>query len=265
MCEHLEAVSDGRITRLLINVPPGFMKSMLLNVFWPAWESGPRNRPDLRYVSFSYSATLTERDNEKFCYLLQSVEYQQLYGKTVKIVKEGVGRIANTARGWKFEISVGGVGTGERGDRILADDLHKVSEAESETVREDTTRWFRESMQNRLNDLERGSIIVLGQRVNEADVSGVIVEEYPDYVHFCVPMEFEEPACETEIGWRDPREEDGELARQSAIRRILSSPSKHIRICGPASISSGLRRAAAASFSGTTGASGMPKPKPPTT
>jgi hypothetical protein len=40
MCEHLTAVSDGEITRLLINVPPGFMKSLLVDVFWPAWELG---------------------------------------------------------------------------------------------------------------------------------------------------------------------------------------------------------------------------------
>jgi predicted phage terminase large subunit-like protein len=219
MCEHLEAVSDGRIKRLLINVPPGFMKSMLLNVFWPAFEWSAKQRPDLRYVAFSYSSILTERDNEKFAYLIASPEYQALYGRQVKVVKEGVGRITNTMRGFKFASSVGGVGTGERGDRILADDLHKVSEAESELVREDTTRWFRESMQNRLNDLGAGAIIVLGQRVHEADVSGVILDEYPDYEHFCVPVEYDGrdfmsdgSKRQTCIGWEDPRTEDGELA-----------------------------------------------------
>lgn len=119
MCEHLEAVSRGEIKRLLMNVSPGFMKSLLLNVFWPAFEWGPMNRPDLRYVAFSYSSILTERDNEKFLYLIQSPEYQALYGKRVIVTKEGVGRVSNSARGWKFASSVGGVGTGERGDRIL--------------------------------------------------------------------------------------------------------------------------------------------------
>ncbi len=42
---HLEAVTAGEITRLLINVPPGTMKSLLAGVFWPAWEWGPKNRP----------------------------------------------------------------------------------------------------------------------------------------------------------------------------------------------------------------------------
>src|SRR4051812_6775277 len=60
ICAHLEAVTFGDVNRLLMNVPPGFMKSLLTDVFWPAWEWGPMNMPHLRYVAFSYSASLTE-------------------------------------------------------------------------------------------------------------------------------------------------------------------------------------------------------------
>src|SRR5580692_874695 len=35
VCEHLEACTFGEITRLLINVPPGFAKSLITDVFWP--------------------------------------------------------------------------------------------------------------------------------------------------------------------------------------------------------------------------------------
>jgi hypothetical protein len=49
ICLHLEAVTFGDINRLLINVPPGFMKSRLLtDVVWPAWEWGPMNMPHIR-------------------------------------------------------------------------------------------------------------------------------------------------------------------------------------------------------------------------
>src|ERR1700757_1230256 len=56
ICVHLEALTFGDIpsNRLLMNVPPGFMKSLLVNVFWPAWEWGPCNMPHMRYISFSY-------------------------------------------------------------------------------------------------------------------------------------------------------------------------------------------------------------------
>jgi hypothetical protein len=45
-------------------VPPGFTKSRLVNVLWPAWEWGPKNRPDLRYMAWSYSPKLSEEQND---------------------------------------------------------------------------------------------------------------------------------------------------------------------------------------------------------
>lgn len=121
ICLHLEAVTDGRLKRLAINVPPGSSKSLIVNVFWPAWEWGPKQLGHMRYVSFSYGAWLTERDNAKFRDLVSSRKFQRLYGGTegVKLTEAGKIKIGNTKTGWKFASSVGGVGTGERGHRIL--------------------------------------------------------------------------------------------------------------------------------------------------
>src|SRR5262249_46157765 len=158
VCEHLEAVTFGEINRLLINVPPGFCKSLIVDVFWPAWEWGPMRMAHLRYVAFSYTARLTDRDNERFSILICSGEYQALYGDAVVVDKTGQKKISNTLMGWKLASSIGGVGTGERGDRIIFDDPHNVREAESEIVRTDTVTWFREGMSNRLNDPTSGAI-----------------------------------------------------------------------------------------------------------
>ena len=62
ICELLTAVSDGQIQNLLINIPPRHMKSLLVSVFWPCWEWGPRRRPDLRYINSSYASHLSIRD-----------------------------------------------------------------------------------------------------------------------------------------------------------------------------------------------------------
>lgn len=212
LCRHLEAITRKEIgPRILANVPPGFMKSMLVNVFWPAWEWGPMDMAHLRYVSFSYAAHLTERDNRRFLMLLQSQEFKELYTH-VQLVKAGEVLVSNTKHGWKLATSVGGVGTGERGDRILLDDPHNVAEAESDKVRTSTVSWFREAMSNRLNDLETGVIVIIMQRVHEDDVSGNILDSELPYLHLCVPMEYEEDRhCSTPI-WEDPRTVDGELA-----------------------------------------------------
>ena len=224
ICEHLEAITRGDITRLLINVPPGFSKSLLTNVFWPAWEWGPMNMPHMRYVTFSYSSSLTERDNRRFGALVSSIEYQDIYGDRVEIRKLGDKMVSNAKTGWKLASSVGGVGTGERGTRVLLDDPHNVKEAESEVVRSETVRWFRESMSSRLNDMTKDAIIVIMQRVNEDDVSGVILTAGLNYDHLMIPMEYDPDRqtddygnpVETSIGWVDPRFDIGDNMDEAA-------------------------------------------------
>lgn len=211
ICQHLEAVSYGEINRLLITVPPGFMKSLLTDVFWPAWEWSALGRPHLRYVAFSYSAGLTERDNGKFRDLLLSRSFQELWGHVFKLRKIGETKVTNDKTGSKLATSVGGIGTGERGDRIICDDAHNVKEGESERIREETVRWFRESIQNRLNDMEKSAIIVIMQRVHESDVAGVIISEM-DYTILMIPMEYEPGFTTGTPIWDDPREDEKQLA-----------------------------------------------------
>lgn len=228
VCEHLEAVTYGELNRLLINVPPGFMKSLECNVFWPAWMWGPLRLAHKRFVSFSYAASLTYRDNGKFRDLLISPSYKRLWGDRFDLRKIGEERISNSQMGFKFASSVGGVGTGERGDIIVLDDAHNVKESESDVVRKETVRWFREGMSNRLNDMDKSAIVVIMQRVHEEDVSGAIIED-GGYEHLMIPMEWDNRRYHTSIGWTDPRENDGELAwperfsRQSveAIKTVL--------------------------------------------
>src|SRR5574340_1084699 len=64
VAEHLQAITEGQITRLLINIPPGTMKSMLCGVFWPAWEWGPRGMPHIRFIGASHEQGLAIRENE---------------------------------------------------------------------------------------------------------------------------------------------------------------------------------------------------------
>jgi len=213
ICEHLEAVTFGKITRLLINVPPGSMKSLMVNVFWPAFEWGPMGMSHKRYVSFSYSSGLTQRDNLKFKKLITHDSYKELWGDKFAVEKEGEVKVTNDKTGSKFASSVGGIGTGERGDAVILDDPHNVHQSESDVVRTDTVRWFRETITDRLNNLDDSAIIIIMQRVHQADISGFILENGWPYCHLMVPMEYEsgrEPY--NTIGWKDPRREEGDLA-----------------------------------------------------
>lgn len=211
ICDHLEAITNGDITRLLINVPPGTMKSLLAGVFWPAWEWGPCARPSLRIIGSSYSEDYAKRDNRRMRDLVSSEWYQDLWGSEVQLVRAGEMSFSNTATGFRQGIPISRL-TGGRGDRVIIDDPHSVDGADSDAERGATIRTFRESVPTRLINPEKSAIIVIMQRLNEGDVSGTILELGLDYVHLMLPMEFEpERKCTTRIGFKDPRKREGEL------------------------------------------------------
>lgn len=231
ICLHLEAVSRGEITRLCINVSPGAAKSLLVNVFWPLWEWSAAGMPWQRYVTFAYASHLTERDNARFLDVIQTPDFQEVWGHTFKLTADGKIKPTNNHTGWKFSSSIRGVGTGERGSRLLSDDLHSVKEAESDAVRSETVRWAREGMSNRLNDMLRDVIVLIGQRVHDEDVSAALLGEDLGYVHLCIPMEYDPSRhCVTEW-WEDPRTEFGELA--SSTRYPADVIAKLKRTLGP--------------------------------
>ena len=214
ICEHLEAVHHGEIRKLLINVPPGCMKSLLTNVFFPAWEWGPKNMPWVRYIGASYNDSLTIRDNRRTRHLIRSDVYRKAWGDRFSIDTEqdAKTRFDTNHRGWKIASSVKGLGTGERADRFIIDDPHNVKTADSTKVREDALQWFTEVVPSRVNDMEKSSFIVIMQRVHELDISGLIIAKELGYEHLILPMEYEaDRHCKTSIGFTDPRKEDGEL------------------------------------------------------
>ncbi|WP_298958736.1 phage terminase large subunit [uncultured Methylobacterium sp.] len=213
VAEHLEAITAGQITRLLINVPPGTMKSLAAGVFWPAWEWGPRGRPALRTVAVSHALRLAVRDNLRARRLVTSDWYRALWGERVQLMPDqnSKQRFETRATGLREAVSAGSI-TGSRGDRLILDDPISVEGANSERVRETVNRWFLEAVPTRLNDPAHSAIVVIMQRLHERDVAGTILARDLGYEHLMLPMEFEpERACVTGIGFRDPRREAGEL------------------------------------------------------
>jgi predicted phage terminase large subunit-like protein len=217
--EHLEAITSGDITRLLINVPPGTMKSLLAGVFWPAWEWGPMGRPATRIIGSSYSEDYAKRDNRRMRDLITSEWFQSLW--PIELVRAGEMAFSNTATGFRQGVPFSRL-TGGRGDRVIIDDPHSVDGAESEAERNATVRTFRESVPTRLNDPGKSAILVIMQRLHEQDVSGTILSLKLGYEHLMLPMEFEpERRCTTSIGFSDPRTDDGELLFPERFPRVV--------------------------------------------
>lgn len=230
ICRHLEAVTEGTINRLLMNVPPGSMKSLLTGVIWPAWEWGPRGMPHMRYVGTAHEEQLAIRDSRRCRDLIKSDWYQELWPIELLADLDGKREFGNTGKGIRQARSFTSM-TGVRGDRIILDDPISADSANSTAKLEAARIAFTETLPTRINN-EKSAIVVIMQRLHEKDVSGVILEMGLPYVHLCIPMRFD-PAhrCTTSIGWTDPRTKTGELmfperfaeAQVAELERTLGS------------------------------------------
>lgn len=223
ICEHLEAITFGTFrkmglrNRLLINVPPGSSKSMIVSVMWQAWEwslstdDAGIEGPYLghRFLSTSYNGDPVKRDIMKCRDLLISDWYRTNFPH-VKLRQKGDTKFTNWRTGNRVGSAFGSL-TSKRGDRFILDDPHSTELAESETERDNTTRKFREGALNRLNDQEESAIVIIMQRLHAKDISGIVLSKLTGYIHLNLPMEFEpERKCKTPI-FEDPRTKLGEL------------------------------------------------------
>ena len=210
ICEHFEAVTNGEVKKLLINVPPGCMKSLLTGVLWPAWEWGPKGRPGLRYLGTAHKQDLGVRDNLKCRRLIQSEWYQERWPMKLTSDQNAKTKFENEHTGFREAMAFTSL-TGSRGDRVLLDDPLSVDHANSDADMKAAEITFTEALPTRVNN-DESAIVVIMQRLNEKDTSGIILQRELGYVHLCLPMRFEaERKCTTSIGFQDPRTVDGEL------------------------------------------------------
>jgi predicted phage terminase large subunit-like protein len=216
--EHLQAVTEGHIKRLLINMPPRHGKSTLISVLWPMWSW--ITDPSIRWLCGSYAMNLATRDNLKCRRVIKSNWFQERYGHVFMLTKDqdAKTKFENDHMGYRMAVSVGSSATGEGGDVLLLDDPHNIDEKESDARREAALDWFNNTWSTRLNNQQTGAMVVVGQRIHERDVSGHILETNDgEWIHLNLPAEYESASpCKTflpsgKLFWQDPRIEENEL------------------------------------------------------
>lgn len=240
MCDHLEAISRGKLhPRLIINVPPGSSKSTIVTVLWQAYEWGPLDKKHFRYVTTSFELTNVKRDCEKTRDLILSDWFQALWSDT-RLKNKGKLSFSNFHTGTRLGVAFASV-MGKRGDRLVVDDPHSLKGAESDDVRNDTIRLFIEGGLNRTNDFATSAIVIVMQRVHEDDLSGQLLALDVGFIHLRIPMEFEaDNPCSTPLqvpdpenpgkkkDWTDPRSYDGELMDPKRVPPVAIEALKKI-------------------------------------
>lgn len=230
ICQHLQDVTAGRIKKLVVEVPPGTMKSSLTSVFWSAFEW--LEQPHLRTLVASYDMNLVLRDNMKCRRIVESEEYKEILGILIALKnsqenRQGAaqykvwgmapdqnqkGYFENAQGGFRQCVTVGGSAPGKRGDKTVVDDPVKITDlVKADPKRRvelmaEVANWFNNIWPSRLNDQATGQRVVIMQRVHELDLAGLL-EKDPDWHVLRLPMTFDPKRADPD----DPRTEPGEL------------------------------------------------------
>ena len=197
--EYLQAFVDGEIPRLLLNVPPGHMKSLSVSVLLNAYCWTKKERAGKRFMATSYRGDLALRDADKTRKLIRSPWYQQRWGNVVGALRDTKmsirkgqdvkSRFENEHGGYRFSTSVGGI-MGEGGDFVILDDPHNVEQAESDDNRNEVVRRIRMALPTRVRS-KNGGVCVMMQRLHSRDYAGEMLADQADLVHLCLPARYE--------------------------------------------------------------------------
>src|SRR5712671_4213623 len=173
----LTAVREGKIRRLIINLPPRHLKSLMASIAFPAWCLG--HDPSAQILCVSYAQDLADKLARDCRSIMTSAWYRQIFGTRLAAHRQAVQEFISTAQGYRLATSNVGVLTGRGADIILIDDPLKPEEALSDAQRQTANDWYDHTLYSRLNDKRHGVIVNIMQRLHEDDLVGHVLGQEP--------------------------------------------------------------------------------------
>lgn len=169
----LDRMMAGETHRLIVNLPPRHLKSLLISVAWVAWQLG--RDPTRKFICVSYNNDLAVNLHRLCRRVMESDWYMGVFPET-RLLRANDTELETTLGGSRFATSVGGTLTGRGADIILIDDPMKAEDAQSESARKFLIEWYSSTLVSRLNNKLTGKIVLVQQRLHEDDLSGHLLE-----------------------------------------------------------------------------------------
>lgn len=187
---HIEAITHalrnagaGTGGRLIITQPPRSLKSICTSVAYVAWALG--RDPSLEFICVSYSNELAAEFSRQFRLVVNAAWYRKVF-PGMRAAKETATEFVTSKGGGRYATSIDGSLTGFGADIIIIDDPHKAEEASSVRARQKVIYWYGGTLVSRLNDKEKGAIILVMQRLHEEDLAGHLLSG-PSWEHLDLP------------------------------------------------------------------------------
>ena len=221
LCDHFQWMIEqwsGKTTRvaqnLLINVPPGTLKSRIFSVCGPAWAW--LHHPNMHFLCMSSTPGVAMRDADFNRELVTSDWYRNTFDIPWEIRSDSDARglFRTTAKGLRQSQGLNAKVTGVRVDMIIFDDPNDVKDTSEVKLTQVANAYL--AARNRLNDLRKSMRLCVMQRVHSLDLSAHLLEQ-GGWEHLCIPMELIDKCacgkdnCDTSLGKNDPRTELGEV------------------------------------------------------
>ncbi len=184
IAEKLMACERGDIRRLIITIPPRYLKSVAASVAFPAWVLG--RRPHRKLICASYSQELANKLSIDCRSIMEADWYRKLFPGLRTPTKQKQHLLRTSEGGMRLATSVTGTMRGLGGDMIIIDDPLKGLELLSKTERAQVAHWYDAVVRSRLNNKNEGVIILIMQRIHEDDLVGHVLK-HEDWVHLNIP------------------------------------------------------------------------------
>lgn len=187
--EHLQAVWDGEIRNLIINMPPRSLKTHTTSISFPSWGLG--KDPSVKFMLTSFKSSLAEKMTRKSRKILQSDWYKTCFPKTVLSQELNRQYYFETTLGGQYFSSAMSNVTGEGCQIQICDDPLAPDEALSDTVRDSTNETMMGTLFSRFDDPRTGRFILNMQRLHDDDPTGRLIGLLQDmgFTHLKLPAE----------------------------------------------------------------------------
>ena len=177
MADAFERVAEGKLKRLIVNMPPRHTKSEFASYLLPAWFLG--RFPHKKVIQASHTAELAVGFGRKVRNLVDSEVYHEIFPTvSLQADSKAAGRW-NTSRGGDyFAIGVGGAVTGKGADLLIIDDPHSEQEAalaaSNPDIYDSVYEWYTSGPRQRLQP--GGAIVIVMTRWSLRDLTGQVVK-----------------------------------------------------------------------------------------
>ena len=172
IAKKFNALAEGKIKRLIINMPPRHTKSEFASFLLPSWMVG--RRPDLKIIQTTHTTELAIRFGRKAKTLIDSPEYQSVFKTTLREDSKAAGKWETAQGGEYYAAGVGSAITGRGADLLIIDDPHSEQDALNASALERAYEWYTSGPRQRLQP--GGAIILVMTRWNMKDLTGMLLK-----------------------------------------------------------------------------------------